>query len=515
MNIVVTLAGHSRRFKDAGYSKPKFLIELDGKIMLEHVLEMFAFNDNFFFVVNTDQVANNDELLQTLESIRPRTSITIIKPHERGPIFSVLQITNLPPEEEVIISYCDFTVQWNYESFKRQAHGSAMAIPAFSGFQPSSFGRTNYAYMKVDADSNLIELREKESFTKIKQDEAASAGIYYFCSWSLFKDFAIKLENIGYGKLSEGYVSLISNLLVEGGYQVKVTNVRKFICFGTPEDLDIFYFWQRYFRDMNSQSVYGSQKPNTVNVVPMAGKGRRFSEEHFRTRKPFIGVGAKPMVSRACASLPAAGKWIILPLEEDAEKYPLQKLVEQSVSGEVRIISVPSVTSGQAATCLLGMSEVNHDDEILISSCDYEVKYDFDDWSNLVNDKDVDACLWCVRANVGLFKQPEAFAYCATQNGSNRVEKIFEKETISDDPSKDPLVIGVFWFRRASDFIDLAEQAIRDNITVNGEHYIANAMNLMIQRGKEVRVFWADQWISFGDPFELEMYNFWDEYFDA
>jgi CTP:phosphocholine cytidylyltransferase-like protein len=34
MNIIITLAGHSRRFKEAGYKVPKFLIEINGKRML-------------------------------------------------------------------------------------------------------------------------------------------------------------------------------------------------------------------------------------------------------------------------------------------------------------------------------------------------------------------------------------------------------------------------------------------------------------------------------------------------
>ena len=38
-------------------------------------------------------------------------------------------------------------------------------------------------------------------------------------------------------------------------------------------------------------------------------------------------------------------------------------------------------------------------------------------------------------------------------------------------------------------------------------------MNLLIEGGKKIKVFFADQWISYGDPFELEVYNYWEDHF--
>lgn len=513
MNVVITLAGHSRRFRSAGYTLPKFLIELDGKIMLEHVLEMFSPQDAFFFVLNHNQVDETPHLTELLKNIRPRTHITIIDPHEKGPVHSVMQISNIPKDEDLIISYCDFTVQWNYQQFKREAFGYDMVIPAFSGFQPASFGSTNYAYMQLDKDNHLVELKEKQSFTENRHLEPASAGIYYFKSWEIFFRYGLLLEKNGYGDLKEGYVSLIANLMVANKLKVKVTKVNKFICLGTPEDIDDFKFWSRYFRRTPKMLKNKLPEKTAVNMIPMAGRGRRFVEEYFSTRKPFIGVGAKPMLSRACSSLPGAHSWIVLPLEEDANRYPVQKLISQSVSGEISVIPVNGITSGQAATCLLGMAEVQSQDQLLISSCDYEVHYDPSKWLEMTSDGGPDAAIWVVKGNIGNFKDPKAFAYCITEDGSNVVKKIVEKDTISDDPSSDPLVVGVFWFRRAEHFRNIAEAAVKQDITINGEHYVANSMNLMIQNGLRVEVFWIDQWISFGDPFELELFNYWEDYF--
>ena len=61
--------------------------------------------------------------------------------------------------------------------------------------------------------------------------------------------------------------------------------------------------------------------------------------------------------------------------------------------------------------------------------------------------------------------------------------------------------------------MDSAEHAIEKNIQVNGEHYIGNSLNKLIKEGKNVVLFDVDQWISFSDPFELDVYYFWDDFF--
>ena len=56
MNIVITLAGKSLRFKSQGYNKEKFLLNIgENKTILNKVVEMFNFNDTFHFVVSKSQ----------------------------------------------------------------------------------------------------------------------------------------------------------------------------------------------------------------------------------------------------------------------------------------------------------------------------------------------------------------------------------------------------------------------------------------------------------------------------
>ena len=50
MNIIIPMSGLGTRFMEAGYEKPKFLIEIEEKPIIQHVVDRFDKDDNFIFV---------------------------------------------------------------------------------------------------------------------------------------------------------------------------------------------------------------------------------------------------------------------------------------------------------------------------------------------------------------------------------------------------------------------------------------------------------------------------------
>ena len=125
----------------------------------------------------------------------------------------------------------------------------------------------------------------------------------------------------------------------------------------------------------------------------------------------------------------------------------------------------------------------------------------------------MDVIIWTYKPNDIIVKNFNAFAYCKVDPTSGLVAEIREKEVISNDPMNDEMIIGSFWFKHSSDFIDSAENTIKNDLTVNGEHYIGNSLNHLIKKGKKIKTFEIKKWVSFGDPFELEVHNYWEDYF--
>ena len=110
--------------------------------------------------------------------------LNIIKSHNLGPVYSALQAKSIRDDSSIIISYCDFLIDWDYKKFKREIYGYDGAIVSFKGFHPSSFTGTLYCYLKIK-NKLITELREKKSFTTKPSNEFASTGIYYFKNFGI------------------------------------------------------------------------------------------------------------------------------------------------------------------------------------------------------------------------------------------------------------------------------------------------------------------------------------------
>ena len=149
------MAGHSRRFREAGYQKPKFLLDCGQKKMIEHVFDMFSYQDNFHLILNKE-LEDIEEISIFLEALSKNIKLYFIQPHEKGPTYSIIKADiKFSHNDPVIVSYCDFTIEWDYERFKRQALGHDIAVPYFKDFQAASLGNTQYAYMQLDGDQML------------------------------------------------------------------------------------------------------------------------------------------------------------------------------------------------------------------------------------------------------------------------------------------------------------------------------------------------------------------------
>lgn len=252
MNIVVPMAGKSRRFFEAGYTLPKALLPVGRKTMIEQVVDLFdTAHDKFFFIVSESD-AEKFKIAQFLRSLQVSKEICTIPDHDLGPTYSLIAIKDrLNPNDEVIVNYCDFLMEWDYSEFLQRLREGDYdgGIPSFRGFHPASLGDTYYAYMRVNDKNELLELREKAPFTNDRVREHASTGTYYFKRWQYVIDFGKKAldEGLGAGSNHECYASLLYNLMTKAGLRSLVVPVKKFICLGTPKDYEEYKFWYEYF----------------------------------------------------------------------------------------------------------------------------------------------------------------------------------------------------------------------------------------------------------------------------
>lgn len=248
-----------------------------------------------------------------------------------------------------------------------------------------------------------------------------------------------------------------------------------------------------------------------VNLIPMAGRGNRFFRELYNLSKPFIPIMESPMFITAVKSFPVADKYIFLCLKGHHERYNLENTIKETFN-EGQIIQVNEITEGPACTCLLAEHNLNPDEGLFIASCDYQTVYDDFAYNQLLIDDQIDVIIWTFK--IGSIKKadPKAFAYCRTER--NLVTEVVEKRTISDTPYLDPAVVGSFTYKKAEFFIHGARRMIEKDIRVNNEFYVGTSINQLIDEGYRVVTFEVDKFISFGNPVELMVFQYWQDYFD-
>ena len=144
------MAGKSQRFKDNGYSVPKYMLSLGDKTIIEQLVTCFAPEDTFHFVISKSQVNVIDNLEDFLTGLTKNCYVHAINDHNYGPAFSVQEIKSHISQGPVIITYCDFLVEWDYQSFISFSKYWDAVIPTFVGFHPASFGDTLFAYIRRD-----------------------------------------------------------------------------------------------------------------------------------------------------------------------------------------------------------------------------------------------------------------------------------------------------------------------------------------------------------------------------
>ncbi len=515
MQIVIPMSGFGERFRRAGYKLPKPLIEVEGKPIISHVIDMFPGETDFIFICNQEHLDDQAyQMRSILSRYCPTGKVVGIEPHKLGPIYAVQQVENLIDDQRpVVVNYCDFTCYWDWEYFKMfVAKTKCMgSIPAYKGFHPHSLGSTNYAYMR-ETSGWVDDIQEKQPYTDNRMQEFASSGTYYFATGELMKEaFHATISNdLNLG--GEFYVSLAYKHLLDKKHSVSVYPLQHFMQWGTPEDVAEYNMWSQTFLKLLKPNEQSEQAGSVI--VPMAGLGQRFVNEGYNITKPLIPVSGKPMVIQAANDLPEAKDYVFV-LRGDMSGYKdiVTKLKE--TYHHCIIKTIDSVTEGQACTALIGLEELEKKSVsqqwITFGACDNGILYDKESFNQLIKDKNVDIIVWAVRKHANAVRHPEMFGWIDAGEDGN-INRISVKKPLNY-PDTDPIVIGAFSFRYAQDYHRVVDHLIKRDGRVNGEFYIDSCINDAIDMGLKCKTFEVDSFVSWGTPNDLRIFEYWQSCF--
>lgn len=233
-------------------------------------------------------------------------------------------------------------------------------------------------------------------------------------------------------------------------------------------------------------------------VIPMAGRGQRFVDAGYELPKPLIPVHGVPMIELVIANLrpSRAHRFHFLMLREHASRYGVDEKLRHWAPGS-EIVYVDEVTQGAACTVLLARDLINSDEPLMIANCDQYVDIDINRYLDALGNDD--GLIMTMRAD-----DPK-WSY-ARLDPHGCVAEVVEKKVISNEAT-----VGIYNYRRGSDFVRAADRMIAADSRVNGEFYVAPAYNVMIEDGSKIKLYnigeLGDGMHGIGTPTDLEAFT--------
>jgi len=519
MKIIIPMSGIGKRFIEAGYKDPKPLIIIENKPIIEHVINLFdKANDHFVFICN-DLHLRETNMREILFSIVPNCKIYEVSVNNRkGPVDAIMQIAEkeICDNDEIIISYCDYGTLWNYNEFKKDIKENNLdgAIPAYIGFHPHMLGSDNYAFIK-ESNKNFISIQEKKPFTENKMNEYASNGTYYFKSGKIVKKYFKQLIDKNISVNNEFYCSMVYNLMKEDNLNIKVFEIQKMLQWGTPKDLEEYLVWSNYFLKRNIHfNTNFIDKYDTTLILPMAGAGSRFSKEGYEQPKPLLDIEGLPMIIQAVKCLPQTSKKIFICQNEHLNKYEIGNTIKHYYN-EAEIMGIDYITEGQACTCDLAFKNcnINLEKPVFISACDNGVYYDINKYEELLDDPQIDIIIWSFSNNPTSKLFPNMYAWLDVDE-KKFIKRVSIKKPFSDVENK-YAIIGSMTFKKGKFFKEGLENIYKTNYRTNGEFYVDNMIEPLVNMGYNVKIFDVENYLCWGTPNDYKTYNYWKEYFTS
>lgn len=250
-----------------------------------------------------------------------------------------------------------------------------------------------------------------------------------------------------------------------------------------------------------------------ATIILLAGQGKRFQDAGYAIPKPVILIDNVPMVVRAAQALPDSDRQVFLCRKEHIERYGIDKELLKHYP-EAKIVPVEQLTEGQASTCLLAEPLVDANAILTIGACDNAVVWNKSVFENLINSEEVDAIIWTFtfRDNPQVVRNPHMYGWIKVDE-NDCAQKVSVKVPISEDPIDDHVIVGTFTFKKAAQFFTYAQDMIKQDRRINNEFYVDECMNLLIEAGLKVKVFKVNKFICWGTPQDLQVYEYWRDYF--
>jgi len=220
-------------------------------------------------------------------------------------------------------------------------------------------------------------------------------------------------------------------------------------------------------------------------VIPMAGLGTRLRPHTWSKPKQLISVAGKAVLDHVLdtfSSLPEAEDVelvnIVGYLGDQIEEYITEHYPDLKASYVVQ-----ENPRGQSHAIYLARKFLSGPMLMVFADTLIETNLSF------LENEQADAVAW-----VKPVPDPRRFGVAVLGNDGWVTHLIEKPETMDNNL----VVVGFYYFRRAEDLLSAIEEQMERDIKLKGEYFLADAVNIMLERGLKMRTEIVDVWLDAG-----------------
>jgi glucose-1-phosphate thymidylyltransferase len=217
-------------------------------------------------------------------------------------------------------------------------------------------------------------------------------------------------------------------------------------------------------------------------IIPVAGEGTRLRPHTYTVPKVLISVAGKPLLGHILDRLTACGvDEVVLVIGHLGEQ--IVDYVRDTYDCEVRFAS---------QTDRLGLGHAIHLTREHMGSEPCMIVL-----GDTIFDADLTKVVGSPSNCVGVKRVDDPRRFGVVTCEGTRVTQFVEK---ADPPISDLALVGVNYIADTEALFDSLEQLIRTDTKTKGEFQLTDALQIMLERGSDMRLFYVDGWFDCGKP---------------
>lgn len=230
INLLIPMAGAGQRFRDAGYTVPKPLIDVNGLPMVVRVIQQADLSEcRMIFLVQQDHIQQHSAH-SVLSEAFPQCEIVPVHGVTEGAACTTLLARDfIDNDNPLIIMNSDQIIHWNAAQglewmLQEPSSGGIVTFEDPQRNPKWSFAAQQHGWVQRVAEKDPI-------------SDLATAGIYVWKQGAHYVSAADLMIARNQRVNGEFYVCPVYNTAIEQGHRFRTYGVQQMIGLGTPEDL--------------------------------------------------------------------------------------------------------------------------------------------------------------------------------------------------------------------------------------------------------------------------------------